>query len=193
MYGEIQLRGRKRNIHAVRDEHGISREHERRQKIDYDARCAFRGGHLTAIGIPADKGGDQLAGTTLGRLYLRYRQDKGDPGAVSEDQYMAGDKWAGIVRRHAGIMGYKLSTASPSFMMVAGGGSGSEPDDELIQRVRKDYRKAFDALMGEAREHGQNIWKVTYGVCVEDWPVGALQSPDYGELRIGLNALRRVL
>src|SRR5690242_15493668 len=48
---------------------------------------------------------DRLSGFTLGRLLLRYRQDKSDPGAISENQFEAGESWHRIVRRHAAIHG----------------------------------------------------------------------------------------
>ena len=91
-------------------------------------------------------------------------------------------------------MGYNLRIASPNFAMVGGGKSVSaEPDRDLIMAIRRQFEESYDALMEASRTHGYRVSKVTYGVCVDDWPILVLTEEDYGSLRTGLNALERVL
>lgn len=192
MHGMIQLRGRKRNLNAVRDDRGISREHERLQRIDYESRLALRGEHLKADRVDPGFALDARSGYSLGRLLLRYKSNKGDPGAISPEQFSAGARWCRIVHRHAAIMGYKLTTPSMNLIMAGGLFSGGEPREDEIAECRDDYRQAFDAIMGATRDHGKDVWRITYGICVENWPIGCLSESNYGALRIGLNALHRV-
>ena len=47
--------------------------------------------------------------------------------------------------------------------------------------------------MSAARDHGMRVPIVTYGVCVENWSPAVLSPRDLGHLRIGLNALGKVV
>jgi hypothetical protein len=90
-------------------------------------------------------------------------------------------------------MGYRLSVPSPSLMLIGLGGASYEDDADTIARVRRSFRRCFDALMEASRSHGKRVWQVTYGVCVENWSPGQLSAEDYGSLRTGLNVLRKVV
>ncbi len=136
---------------------------------------------------------DRLSGFTLGRLLLRYRQDKSNPSSISDVQFEAGEAWHRIVRQHAMIHGYQLSVRSPSFVMVGGRGEGSLPDGETIARVKKQFQGCYDAIMESCKDHGLQLRNILYGVVVENWPASCLSHEDYGLLREGLNALARVL
>jgi len=122
---------------------------------------------------------DQLAGYTLGVLSLRAAD------GITQEQREAGDRWAGIVRAHAAVMGYRLSVESPNFIAVPKSES-VEAGSEWALRVRERYRECYDALTGVARVHGYAVIRDTYGVCVENWPIGAFSL---GKLRLGLDAL----
>jgi len=65
--------GRKRKVNALRDASGVSREHERLQRLDYEARLARRARDLVVDGIDPSNAPDRLSGFTLGRLLLRWR------------------------------------------------------------------------------------------------------------------------
>ncbi len=145
-------------------------------------------------GVKPEDAKDQLAGFTLGRLFLRGRyQNPKDPGSISEEQYQAGVQWASIVRKHAAIMGYRLDIHTPSFVMVAGGLDGApEPEHEVIMRIRRQWSDCYSALMDTCRVYGMRVRDVTYGVCVENWPAGSLSAEDYGLLRYGLNTLAKL-
>lgn len=153
-------------------------------------------------GLDPEHAGDQLAGFTLGILLLRGRQDRGNPGGITQQQYDAGDRWSGIVRRHANIMGYDLkqgqSVKSPSFSMVGGGrDTGPDANDEQIAAVRDQFRFTYDAIMGLRDAYGSpaaiQVRNILYGVCIENKPAIELSEVDYGNLRLGLNTLARAL
>ena len=137
---------------------------------------------------------DRLSGFTLGRLYLRHRQDKTDPSGISEEQMNAGEAWASLVRRHAAIMGYSVSLKTPSLLMISGSSAPSaDPDEETILYVRRRWSDCYNLLMEVCRDHGLTVRDVVYGVCVENWPISALGEKDFGNLRMGLNAIGRAL
>ena len=137
---------------------------------------------------------DRLSGFTLGRLYLRYQQDKSDPSSISEEQFNAGEAWASLVRRHAALMGYATVIKTPSLVMVSGSsGMSPDPDEETILDVRRRWSDCYNALMTVCQDHGITVRDVVYGVCIENWPIGAMSEKDFGNLRMGLNAIRKAL
>lgn len=194
MIGAAQVtKGRPRKPNVLRDRSGKSRgepEHIAKAVV-----LRYRARDLERDGIPAKHADDALAGHSLGRLLLRHQTNPQDPGAISREQYDAGVKWAAIIHRHARIMGYSLgSPKSPSFIMVATGLSCLvEPTDEEIGWIRDQFRICYDALAEASKSHGSNVQYATYAVCVQDRPLSALTTADYGALRIGLNVLARAL
>lgn len=137
---------------------------------------------------------DRLSGYTLGQLRLRKQQDDKNPGGISLDQFEAGEAWASLVIARKSLDdSRKLSAKTPSFSMVAGGGSSGEMDQDRIDRIRKRWDSCEAALNGCT---GDPVWKikqVLYGVCVENWPMAQLSEIDLGQLRTGLNAIGRAL
>lgn len=206
--GGFNTLGRKRKTNVIRDKSGKSRgePHEVAPEV-----LAVRERNLRELGVPLTferkeqtpqgwamivnrTATDRLSGFTLGVLLLRHRSDPGNPGSISQVQYDAGEAWTRIVHRHAAIMGYSLTTPSPSFAMVGGGrGIGLDPEDEVVQRIRRQWRECYDALMRVSAEHNAPIWQLTYAVAVENRPTQFLSTMDYGHLRTGLNTLVRVL
>lgn len=138
--------------------------------------------------------GDRLSGYTLGRLLLRYRQDKSNPGSISQEQFDAGEAWASLlVARKALDDSHKLSAKTPSFIMVGGSGSSREIDQDRINRIRNRWA-ACQAVLDEAcTHHGWKLRQVLIGVCVENWPIDQITEQDFGLLRTGLNELGRLL
>lgn len=186
-------RPRKENV--VRDKTGKSRGE--REEIHPET-LAVRSRELRNAGLTESfathNAANALAGFTLGVLHLRWQANKDDPGGISADQYNAGQSWAQIVHRHAAIMGYKLHIHTPSFVMVGGGaGSGTEPTEEEILAVRRRWSDCYNSLMQTCRDHGHRVSVVTYGVCVENWPVAAVTPADHGRLRLGLNSIVRII
>ena len=187
--------GRKRKLNVRRDASGKSRGEI--GAIDPDS-IAVRVRELVKAGFTDGFAGrhasDALAGFTLGVLHLRWQANKDDPGGISHEQFNAGQAWNRLAHRHAAIMGYNLNIRTPSFIMVGGGTSClAEPDAQEIIGVRRKWSDSYNALMSACRDHGLRVSIVTYGVCIENWPVGALSYEDLGLLRIGLNAIGKVV
>lgn len=134
-----------------------------------------------------------LSGYSLGQLYLRHQTNNQDPGSINRDQFEAGESWCRIVHRHAAIMGYRLSTTPTSIVMLGGGATAKEPDEEQIAKIRGQFRDCYNALQSVSRVHGWRLSEVCYGIAVENWPLQRLTEDDYGALRIGLNSLGKVL
>jgi hypothetical protein len=141
---------------------------------------------------------DPLAGHTLGRLRLRHQpHGPQDPCSISPLQYEAGERYAVIAVRHAALMGYPIGTPkSPTLELLAAGLSCSEePDQELILRVRRQFADCYRALMDAGRAIGQGakVALVTYDACLDRRTFESLTPADIGNLKVGLNALVRVL
>jgi hypothetical protein len=186
-----QTMGRPQKPNVIRDRNGKSRGEALR--VD-PAVLAVRARHLIADGISGDHASDALAGYTLGRLLLRFRTDNTDPSGISQAQFDAGDTWCKIVHRHAAIMGYKLRLQSPGFSLVPGGQDcGPPPTEDDIIRIRRQFSDCYNFMASAAKDHGRRVIDVTYGVCVENWPMNALYERDYGDLKIGLNTLGKAL
>ena len=198
--------GRKRKFGAVRTKSGkISRAG---QGGVHPETLSVRERELKAVGLILEfeklEGGrtvnkrtadDRLSGYTLGQLWLRKQQDKTCPGSISEDQFEAGEAWASLVVARKSIDdSRKLSAKTPSFSMVAGGGGSGEMDQDRIDRIRKRWKDCEAALNGCGDgEPVRKIKQLLYGVCVENWPMAQLSETDLGQLRTGLNAIRRAL
>lgn len=180
--------GRPRKTNVIRSKSGKSRGEI---QVIHPETIAVRMREASYVGIVAENACNELAGFTLGILLLRHRQDRSNPGGITPDQFEAGEAWASIVRRHSKIMGYELTRApkSPSFVSMSRG-TGAHPDysEQQIADIRDDFRNSYDAI----GEHGHRVVEILYAVCVENRPVMSLTEMDYGNLRIGLNALYRV-
>lgn len=118
-------------------------------------------------------------------------------GQVSDEQHDAGIKYANMVYRYCALRGLPLTTPkSPALMLVsAGQACRDEPDDNQVLRVRRQHSDARAALLmaGMAIGQGSRVNGVTFAVCIEDIPAESLNEVDIGNLRVGLNALGRVL
>lgn len=184
--------GRKKKSSVIRDSKGKSRGEP--APFVHPETIACRKRDLIIDGVNPAHVLDPLSGSTLGRLLLRWRADNSDPGSINQEQFDAGDIWTKIVHRHAAIItSSKLSVKSPSAILIGGHSLSVEPDEETILRVRRQFRETYNALQKASGTHGWRLSEVCYGVCVENWPLHRLSEADYGALRVGLNALVRVL
>jgi hypothetical protein len=191
-------RGRRRKQNVIRDHTGKSRG-----ELDTIAPevLAMRARDLMRDNISPVHAGDALAGFTLGRLLLRHRADRSDPGSITPQQYDAGDDWSRIVRAHARVMGYSLNRPSPSFVMVGTGLScASDPEQGEVLRIRRKYSDCYAALIeagmafkGRGQATGMEVAMICWDVCISNRPISTLSAADYGNLRAGLNALAKVL
>ena len=144
------------------------------------------------FGVTAKQARDERLGTAFGRLAWH--------GTITTAQYEAGREFGELYRRHHVVMGLPLpSPRSAAGLLVSGGifgGSASEPDTDLIERLRRLFDVATDALDQCDRDHrfspGRRPAMLIYRViCVDEdttlWP-----AEDLGNLRVALNALVRV-
>ena len=128
-------------------------------------------------------------GYPLGRLCLA--------GYITEKQHDAGQRWADIVRRYAVLVGLpRENPDSPNVQpMSAGLSCIAEPDDKVILALRRDYNDCYAALEQAGREAkaGRGPLKTCRQICVQEMSESILWPHRIGDLRIGLNALVRVL
>ena len=137
---------------------------------------------------------DRLSGFTLGRLYLRYQQDKGNPGSISREQFEAGEAWASLaISRKSIDDSFRLGPKSPSFSLISAGRSFGEMDPERVERIKTRWAACDIALSEVCLHHGWKLKQVLYGVCIENWPIDQISETDLGLLRTGLNTVARVL
>lgn len=164
-------------------------------KAVYQLRVQYRLRDMALDGLGNANPTDQLAGSSLGRLRLKGRADNSDPSGISDVQYWAGERWARLCYRHAAIMGYSLGKIkSPSFSMVPGGISCvSEPSEDEVLEVRRKWSDCYSVLMETSKIYGLGVRDICYAICIENRPISGLSQADYGNLRVGLNALARVM
>ena len=94
------------------------------------------------LGVTARQARDEKLGTALGRLAFRE--------LISEEQYQAGLSFGQLYHRHHAALGLPM----PNPRSVAGllinegmfGGSADEPDQEAINRLRRRFDDATNAL-----------------------------------------------
>ena len=142
-------------------------------------------------GVTARQARDERVGTAFGRLAFH--------GLISDQQYQAGLAFAEFYQRHHLAMGLPM----PSPRSVAGilinegifGGSPSEPERDVIERLRRRFDEATDALDQCDRDHRMSLGRrpallIYRVICVDEdttcWP-----EEDIGNLRVALNALVR--
>ena len=164
-----------------------------RQELENDAMSVAIDARRRHFGVTAKQAKDERLGTALGRLAFRE--------LISETQYQAGVAFGQLYRDHHATVGLP----SPSPRSVAGllinegifGASPSEPVPEVIEKLKRRFGAATDALDACDREHrmseGRRPTLLVYRVICTDEDVMHWQEEDIGNLRVALNALVRVL
>jgi hypothetical protein len=134
---------------------------------------------------------DSDYGSALGLLVLAERQEPGR--GITRDQYDYGVKWATLHCRYSRLMGFaSVTPKSPGIALIAKEtGDGAEPDEEVIMAVRRQWADCFRELQDVSIGHGKpSPYDMLFRVCLED--VDPVAPTELGNLRIALNALRRV-
>jgi hypothetical protein len=129
-----------------------------------------------------------LAGFTLGKLYLKWQADPKTKIGVNENEYKAGEAFAMIVRRHSQVMDYELkrNVQSPQWVSVGKGISCiAEPDEDEILKIRHKFRTCYDDLVSL----GWSTVDLVYGVCIENVPIESLTERNVHFLRQALRKL----
>jgi len=143
-------------------------------------------------GVTAKQARDERLGTAFGRLAWH--------GTITTAQYEAGREFGELYRRHHMVMGLPLpSPRSIAGLLVSGGifgGSSGEPDALAIERLRRRFDAATDALDQCDRDHrfspGRRPALWVYKVICVDEDTTSWTADDLGNLRLALNALVRV-
>ena len=144
------------------------------------------------FGVTAKQAKDERLGTALGRLAFRE--------LISETQYQAGVAFAELYRQHHAVFGLP----SPSPRSVAGllinegifGASPSEPVLEVVEKLKRRFGEATDALDACDREQrmsrGRRPTLLVYRLICTDEDAMYWTEEDIGNLRVALNALVRL-
>jgi len=143
-------------------------------------------------GVTAKQAKDERLGTAFGRLAWQ--------GMITTAQYEAGREFGELYRRHHMVMGLPLpAPRSVAGLLVSGGifgGSSVEPDRVLVERLRRRFDAATDALDQCDRDHrcspGRRPVILVYRVICVDEDTTVWVAEDLGSLRVALNALVRV-
>ena len=163
-----------------------------RHELEKDAMSVAIDARRRHFGVSAKQAKDERLGTALGRLAFRE--------LISEKQYQAGIAFGQLYRDHHMMVGLP----SPSPRSVAGllinegifGASPSEPVLEVIEKLKRRFGAATDALDACDREHrmsaGRRPTILVYRVICSDEDALHWPAEDVGNLRVALNALVRV-
>jgi hypothetical protein len=163
-----------------------------KHQLEMDAMSVALDARRRHFGVSAKQAKDERLGTALGRLAFRE--------LISETQYQAGVAFGQLYRDHHATMGLP----SPSPRSVAGllinegifGASPSEPVLEVIEKLKRRFNAATDALDACDREHrmsrGRRPTLLVYRVICSDEEALHWPEEDIGNLRVALNALVRV-
>jgi len=119
-----------------------------RQETERDAMSVAIDARRRHFGVTAKQAKDERLGTALGRLAFRE--------LISDTQYQSGVAFAELYRQHHAVCGLP----SPSPRSVAGllinegifGASPSEPVLEVIEKLKRRFNAATDALDACDRE-----------------------------------------
>ncbi len=163
-----------------------------RQETERDAMSTVIDARRRHFGVTAKQAKDERLGTALGRLAFRE--------LISETQYHADVAFAELYRQHNAVCGLPL----PSPRSVAGllinegifGASPSEPVLEVIEKLKRRFNAATDALDACDREQrmsrGRRPTLLVYRVICTDEDAMRWSEEDMGNLRVALNALVRL-
>ena len=163
-----------------------------RHETERDAMSTVIEARRRHFGVTAKQAKDERLGTALGRLAFRE--------LISETQYQAGVAFAELYQQHHMVFGLP----SPSPRSMAGllinegifGASPSEPVLEVIEKLKRRFNDATNALDACDREHRMSVGRrptlLVYRVICTDEDAMRWSEEDIGNLRVALNALVRL-
>lgn len=193
MTKRAERRGRKWKPGLIRNAKGHSRQHEaEREEREADViSIALRQPHRRLAASPRD----QRLAYPLGRLAYA--------GLIDGAQLDTGHKFNALVRLYGRLKGIPITSGkSPMVGMVHSGGGfyrweTETETDKRLRSIEADYDACHDTLLDLGRVHrqGRNILIVCRDICIQEVDEITLwRRPDgLGNLRLGLNALGRVL
>ena len=165
----------------------------KREETEREAMATALAARQRHYGVTAKQARDERLGSALGRLSFFQM--------ISAQQYDAGVMFGKLYQAHHAIMG--LPTPEPqsvtAIMIAAGLVEGvvtTEAPDETIEKLRKRFGDATDAVDRCDREHrmaaGRRPSLALYRVVCADEDTALWPECDIGNLRVALNALTRV-
>jgi len=139
--------------------------------------------------VTAAQARDQRLSSALGRLAFT--------GAISQQQYEAGQKFGSVYYRHQLVTGMPLPrpTSVAGLMANAGafGGCSEPPADDLVDKVRRHYDEALQVLARCDRDRrampGQPPSRLVYRIVCLDEDASDLREHDRHSLHHGLDEL----
>jgi hypothetical protein len=132
-----------------------------------------------------------LAGFTLGKLYLKWQADPKTKIGVNENEYKAGEAFADLVREHSKVMDYELkrSVQSPQWVSIGRGlPCIAEPDEDEMLRIMRIKHK-FKMCWDDLTSLGWSTIDLVSMVCIENVPVESLTERNVYFLRQALRKL----
>ena len=128
-------------------------------------------------------------GSTIGRLRIEE--------SISEEQFNSALRYATVVAQNARLHG--LPSPHPRALDLLMGNKGlscdseisAEQANEIMIRFRECRRELLDC--GRDLLIGSAVNRVVYGIVIEDWSMGQLQTGDVQTLRCGLNVLGKTM
>lgn len=140
-------------------------------------------------GVSAAQARDQRLCSALGRLAFT--------GAITQQQYEAGQKFGEVYHRHQVVTGMPLPSPSSvaGLMASAGvfGGCGQPPADDVVERVRRHYDDALQVLnrcdQNRRAMPGQPPSRLVYRIVCLDEDASRIGDHDRRGLHHGLDEL----
>jgi hypothetical protein len=139
--------------------------------------------------VTAAQARDQRLSSALGRLAFK--------GAITQQQYEAGQRFGEVYHRHHVVTGIPLPTPrSVGGLMTGAGIIGSctqQPGDDVVERVRRHYDTALQVLAECDRDRrampGQAPSRLVYRIVCLDEDASDLSGHDCQSLHHGLDEL----
>ena len=143
-------------------------------------------------GVTARQARDERLGTALGRLAFA--------GAITAEQFAAGQKYGEIYHRHHAVMGWPMPFPASVTGILASdgalGGVGTPPSQALIEKVRRHYGTVLDVLNKCDRDRqdapGKAPSVLAYRLVCVDEDAGGWPQADRSNVSFALDALTQL-
>lgn len=155
------------------------------------------------LGVPLKDAFDERWGYTLGQMRLRGKafednpHGQRDPSGIDETQFQTAQRYEELIFRHRHIKGLpNLFPKSPAFSnWIQGQSLAPELPQDKIDELLGKFRNARSTLLKTGDEHGVGArvnW-IVYEIVIMDRSIDLILPNDFGNFKLGLNALARVV
>jgi len=151
-----------------------------------------------------DEAFDPLWGSTLGQMRLRgiaFEKSNGqgqrDPLSIDMTQYDTANRYQKLIFQYRRLKGIPSpNPKSPAFSdWIRGTTNAPDLDDEEIQKICGRHSDARRMLLDTGMTHGQGSrvnW-IVYEIVIMDRSIDLILPNDFGNFKLGLNSLARVV